>query len=414
MGKYDLIVAGGGIAGVAAAVSAAREGLRVLLIEKTGQLGGAMSESLVYPFMLYTTKDSERRILCGGIFTEMRERFAKYGERSWEFYKFVFDDMLTEAGVRVLFHAAVVEAKHEGRRITGVNVATKSGIQPFAADNYIDATGDGELMFLAGCDYQLGRETDNLCQPLTTCFRMAGVDIDLFLKERPALNALYNQYQREGKLRNPRENLLVFTGLGRNILHLNTTRVIRHDPTDPFSLSDAELEGRRQVYEMFRFLKENAASCREAELISIASHIGVRESRKLKGVHVLTADEIKQMVDFEDTIAVGNYEIDIHNPEGTGTTLYYFNGGEYYKIPYRSLLPKEYDNLLVAGRCLSATHEAHSAVGIMPICACLGQAAGIAAAVAMKTGASTCSVDVGAVRSRLREAGAVLDSGPVL
>ena len=163
----------------------------------------------------------------------------------------------------------------------------------------------------------------------------------------------------------------MFTGLGRNILHLNTTRVIRHDPTDPFSLSDAELEGRRQVYEMFRFLKENAASCRDAELISIASHIGVRESRKLKGVHVLTADEIKQMVDFEDTIAVGNYEIDIHNPEGTGTTLYYFNGGEYYKIPYRSLLPKEYDNLLVAGRCLSATHEAHSAVRIMPICALL-------------------------------------------
>ena len=409
MKKYDLIVVGGGIAGVAAAVSAAREGLSVLLIERTGQLGGAMSFSLVYPFMLYFTKDAERRILCGGIFTEMRERFAKYGEKSWEFYKFVFDDMVTEAGVQVLFHANVFEVRTEGRRLSGVSASTKAGILAFEADNYIDASGDGELMFLAGCDHQVGRESDGLCQPLTTCFRLGNVDIDLFLKERPALNALYDRFRQEGKLKNPRENILAFTGLGKNVLHLNTTRVIKHDPTDAFSISDAELEGRRQVYETFRFLKENSEACRDAELTAVASHIGVRESRKLKGEHVLTADEIKNMVDFEDTVAVGNYEIDIHNPEGTGTTLYYFNGGEYYKIPYRSLLPKEYDNLLVAGRCLSATHEAHSAVRIMPICACLGQAAGVAAAVARKTGRNDHSVDVEQVRSRLKELGAVVD-----
>ncbi|MBO4325741.1 MAG: FAD-dependent oxidoreductase [Clostridia bacterium] len=409
MKKYDLIVVGGGIAGIAAAVSAAREGSSVLLIERTGQLGGAMSFSLVYPFMLYFTKDSERRILCGGIFTEMRERFEKYGEKSWEFYKFVFDDMVTETGVQVLFHTTVFEVMSEGRKIVSVSAATKSGVQTFEADNYIDASGDGELMYLAGCDYQLGRETDNLCQPLTTCFRLGNVDIDLFLKEKPALNALYDRLRKEGKLRNPRENILVFTGLGKNVLHLNTTRVIKHDPTDAFSISDAEMEGRRQVYEMFRFLKENSGACRDAELIAVASHIGVRESRKLRGEHVLTADEIKNMTDFEDTIAVGNYEIDIHNPEGTGTTLYYFNGGEYYRIPYRSLLPKEYDNLLVAGRCLSATHEAHSAVRIMPICACLGQAAGVAMAIARKTGTGTHSVDVALIRSRLKELGSVVD-----
>ena len=409
MKKYDLVVVGGGISGVAAAVSAAREGSTVLLIEKTGQLGGAMSASLVYPFMLYFTKDSERRLLCAGIFTEMRERFAKYGESSWEFYKFVFDDMVCEAGVQVLFHTAVFEIGRDGRRLVSVKAATRSGVQTFEADNFIDASGDGELMFLAGCDYQLGREADALCQPLTTCFRMANVDIDLFRKEQPQLNALYTRLQAEGKLRNPRENLLVFTGPGKNVLHLNTTRVIKHDPTDAFALSDAELEGRRQVYEMFRFLKENSEACKNAELIAVASHIGVRESRKLKGEHVLTAEEIKNMVDFEDTVAVGNYEIDIHNPEGSGTTLYYFNGGEYYRIPYRSLLPKEYDNLLVAGRCLSATHEAHSAVRIMPICACLGQAAGVAMALCRRTGADTHSLDVNALRARLRELGAVVD-----
>ena len=407
--KYDLIVVGGGVAGVAAAVSAAREKLSVLLIEKTGQLGGAMSFSLVYPFMLYFTKDSERRILCGGIFTEMRERFAAYGEKSWEFYKFVFDDMVTGAGVRVMFHTTVIGARSDGRRIVSVDAATGAGVKTFTSDSFIDASGDGALMSLAGCEYQLGRERDDLCQPMTTCFRMANVDLDLFQKEKPSLNALYDRLRAEGKIRNPRENILTFTGLGQNILHLNTTRVIKHDPTDAGSLSDAEIEGRRQVYEMFRFLKENSKACKNAELIAVASQIGVRESRKLKGEHVLTADEIKGLVDFEDTIAVGNYEIDIHNPEGTGTTLYYFNGGEYYRIPYRSLLPKEFDNLLVAGRCLSATHEAHSAVRIMPICACLGQAAGVAMAIIHRTGADTHSVDVGQLRARLRELGAVVD-----
>ncbi|MBQ7579715.1 MAG: FAD-dependent oxidoreductase [Clostridia bacterium] len=409
MKKYDLIIVGGGISGVAAAVSACRQGLCVLLIEKYGNLGGAMSSSLVYPFMRYNTGGENNICTSKGLFAEMVDRFERFNERSWEFYKFVFDDMVSEAGADVLFHSTLVKAEVEGRSVKRVCVATKSGIAEFEADFFIDASGDGELIYMTGCDCQLGRESDGLCQPMTTCFRICNVDTKLFNKELGALTKLYLELQKKGEIQNPREDILVFYGLGENIIHFNTTRVVKHNPVDPFEISEAEILARKQVLEMFSFLKKNAQSCKKAELISIASHIGVRESRKLKGEHILTADELKNKVDFEDTIALGCYSIDIHNPTGTGTTIYDFKDGEYYKIPYRSLLPKEYDNMLVAGRCLSATHEAHSAVRIMPICANMGEAAGIAVSVAKKTNQSAHTVDVKKVQAVLREVGASID-----
>lgn len=411
MKRYDLTVLGGGISGVAAAVSASRQGLSVLLMEKTGHLGGAMSNNLVYPFMRYRTtpKTGDRRILDAGIFTEMRDRFKAYGETSWEFYKLVFDDMIREAGVDVLFHTAAFGVETHGNRIKSLKAASVSGVLEFESDFFIDASGDGDLFYMAGCDYQLGRESDGYSQPMTTCFRLCGVDTELFTKELPGLDKLWAEMQKSGKLTNPRENILSFLGLGDGILHLNTTRVIMKNPTDAFELSEAETEARRQVLETYRFLKENSAACKNAQLIYIAPAVGVRESRKLKGVHVLTAQEITSLTYFEDTVALGNYCIDIHNPTGTGTTIHSFKDEEYYTIPYRSLLPKEYVNLLVAGRCLSATHEAQSAVRIMPICACLGQAAGVAAAIAEKTGTDAHGVDVALLRETLRGLGAVLE-----
>ncbi len=408
MKRYDLIVIGGGISGVAAAVSGAREGLSVLLLEKFGSLGGAMSNSLVFPFMRHRVRGENGRLSSAGIFTEMKERKAKYNDASWETYKNVFDDMTSEAGVDVLFHTTAFEAVCDGRTVRSVKVATKAGVMEFSADFFIDASGDGELIAMTGCDYQLGRESDGYCQPMTTCFRMSGVDLEKFREEEPLLQEKYKEYQKEGKLINPRENILFFVGVGEGVLHLNTTRIIKHDPTDPFDVSRAEMLARRQVVEMVDFMKKNSTAFENASLVSVANHIGVRESRKLKGVHILSADELKACTDFEDTIALGNYAIDIHNPTGTGTYIYQFKDGEYYRIPYRSLLPKEYDNMLVAGRCLSADHEAHSSVRIMPICACMGEAAGTAIAIAHKTNKNVHTVDVQALRARLLEKGAAL------
>lgn len=404
---YDLIVAGGGVAGVAAAVSAAREGLRVLLAEQTGVTGGAMTNALVYPFMRYTLRKSGR-VLAAGLFAEMQERWKAYRDTSWETYKLVFDDLLSEAGAEVLFHAQLFDVTTKDRQVTEISVATCAGKRSLRARMFIDATGDGELFYLAGCDCQLGRQEDGFCQPMTTCFRLGNVDIARFQAERPMLEERYRARQAEGKITNPRENILVFFGLGEGIVHFNTTRVIRHNPTDPAALSRAEMIARRQVWEMVKFLRKESEAFSHCTLLSLANRIGVRESRKLKGVHILTAEELERGVYFPDTVALGNYGVDIHNPTGTGTTVHYLSDEAYYSIPYRSLLPKEYDNLLVAGRCLSATHEAQSAVRIMPTCVCMGQAAGIAAAVAAETGTALSGVDTDAVRRRLTERGAVL------
>ncbi len=416
MKHYDLIVAGGGLTGVSAAVRAAREGLSVLLIEKSGTLGGAISNNLVYPFMKYITPvDGKNKVLCAGIFAEMRERENAYKKCNAvyrfhpEYFKLLLDDMVSDAGVTVLFHATLFEANVVGRCVKTVRVATTtSGVIELSADFFIDATGDGVLMAEAGCAYQLGREQDGLCQPMTTCFRMCGVDVELFRAERPRLQELYKEAQARGEIKNPREDILTFTGIGEGVLHFNTTRVVKEDPTDPFAVSRAEIVARRQIHEIVEFLKKNSKAFEHATLVSVATEIGVRESRKLLGEYVLTADDLLSLTMFEDAVALGNYDIDIHNPAGTGTNIHYFKEGEYYSIPYRSFLPKELDNLLVAGRCLSATHEAQAAVRVMPICACMGDAVGTAIALAKKTGKNTHTVDVQAVRKKLIAYGATL------
>lgn len=417
--KYDLVVAGGGLSGVAAAVAASREGLRVLLVEKSGCLGGAISNNLVYPFMPYWTKQKagdivSKKYLSAGLFKEMKERHDRYvddckdHEFNSEYFKIVLDDMTAEAGVDVLFHSVIFGVTTEKRKISSVDITSKAQKITVEADFFIDATGDGELFCLAGCDFQLGRESDSLCQPMTTCFRMSGVDLDLFTEERPRLQELYKEKQARGEITNPRENILVFFGVGEDVLHFNTTRVVMLDPTNPFDVSKAEVTARKQIHELICFLKENSGAFNESALISVAVNIGVRESRKLKGVHILTGDELISCTRFEDSIALGNYDIDIHSPTGTGTSHRYFSDGEYYTIPYRSLLPKEYDNLLVAGRCISATHEAQASVRIMPICCCMGEAAGTAVSVVYNANKNVHTIDIGLLRKKLEENGAVL------
>lgn len=417
MKQYDLIVAGGGLSGVAAAVSAAREGLQVLLVEKSGALGGAMTNNLVYPFMKFWTQDpetSERIDLSAGIFSELRSLQKKYcgtdGNAHFnpEYYKFILDELVTEAGVEVLFHAMIFAVEHRGQTLTAVRAATVQGELTLEAKFFCDATGNGDVFYLAGCEYQLGRDADGLCQPMTTCFRMSNVDIDQYQADRFLLQDAYKQAKANGEITNPREDILAFLGIGEGILHFNTTRVVRHDPTDPFAVSKAEMLARRQILEMEAFLKAHSEAFRNSTVVSICQDIGVRESRKLKGVYILTQEDLKSQCRFPDSIALGNYDIDIHNPAGSGTSHYFFPKGAYYTIPYRSLLPKEYTNLLVAGRCISATHEAQASIRILPICACLGQAAGVAIAEAFHTGKDAHSADISAIQAKLRTLGAKL------
>lgn len=422
MKKYDIIIIGGGFAGAAAAISAARCGANVLLVEKSGSMGGAATNCLVNPFMPYSTNiDGCPTNLSAGLFAEIRDRLIEMRKATGELLnieldevihqehlKILLDKMALEAGVNLLFHAYLCGVSTEDSKITSITVATKAGNIELAADYFIDATGDGDLAVQAGCSYRLGRESDQLCQPMTLCFRLGNVDIDKYKEERPRMQELYKQYQAEGKIKNPRENILVFPTIQTNVLHFNTTRIVKLNPVDPFDVTRAEIESREQIMELFLFLKENFEAFQNAELVYIAAEIGVRESRMIDGLYLLTGAELRDCARFEDSIACGNYDIDIHNPEGTGTSHYYFPAGEYYQIPYRSLVAKDFSNLLVAGRCLSADHEAQASVRIMPIVCCLGEAAGIAASVAAKNGTTVADADIKEIQRILTENGAMI------
>ena len=423
MNKYDVAVVGGGFTGVAAAIAAAREGSKVLLIEKGNAFGGAAVNCLVNPFMPYATKiDGVSTDLSAGIFkkilTALQEKEStltyvtshKLIEYSFmeEELKFILNDMVEEAGVDVLFHAYLCGVTKDGETLKSLTLATKSGLMEIEADYFVDCTGDAQVSYLAGVPYVLGRETDNLCQPMTLCFRLGNVDTEKFWASRQRLNAEYKIALENGEFINPRENVLAVKMPVPSVLHLNTTRIVKLDPTNPIDVSKAEIIARKQVKEVYEFMKKHADGLENSFLMATAPEIGVRESRKIVGEYCLTEQDVRNCVKFDDAIAACNYDIDIHSPDGTGTTHYYFPQGEYYTIPFRSLIPKNANNLLVAGRCISSDHGAQASYRIMPTVCCIGEAAGTAIGLAVKNKTTVREIDVKAVQSSLKANGAFI------
>ena len=418
--NYDVVVLGGGFTGCAAAIAAAREGVRVLLLEASGYLGGAASNCLIYPFMRYSTtlvdKDGNKstHLLSRGIFTDLVAELRKRGNGKCfydEDLKVILDEKTVGAGVDVLFHATLCGVNKNGNHIESVSVATKAGVLTFGAKEFIDCTGDADLTAMAGVPTRLGRDADHLCQPMTLCFRVANVDKPAFFAARNIWQPLYKEWLKAGKFSNPREDILVFDHPVAGMLHFNTTRVVKHNPVDPFDVTKAEMEARRQVVELMNFFKENKIPGMDnAELVYTAPSIGVRESRMLIGEYVLDGETLLSCKKFDDAVAAGNYDIDIHNPEGTGTSHHFFEEGTWYTIPFRSLIPKETDcdNLLVGGRCISVDHEAQASIRIMPICCTTGEAAGVGAAVAAKAGVAVQKADVKEIQKILTENGAYI------
>lgn len=409
MKKYNVAVFGGGFAGVAAALAAAREGASVILVEKSNCLGGAAVNCLVNPFMPYQTKINGKTVnLSAGIFGEIKERLKERkafsgGSFLEEELKYILNEMALEAGIDLLFHAYLCKAQKDGLRVQSVTVATKGGEVNINADYFVDATGDAQLAYLADCPVVLGREPDNLCQPMTLCFRLGNVDVEKFFANFKNLDDEYKKAQSIGEIQNPREDILVFKTPIANVLHFNTTRVVKKNPTAPEDVTEAEVIARRQVHEIYDYMKQHADGLENSFLMMTASEIGVRESRMIVGDYVLTEKDCKDCIKFEDAIAACNYDIDIHNPEGSGTSHYYFPVGEYYTIPYRSLIPKNADNMLVAGRCISSDHGAQASYRIMPTVCCIGEAAGTAVGLAAKEGKNVRDVNIKKLQQCLKE-----------
>ena len=414
MKKYDVIVIGGGFAGASAALSAARAGASVLIVEKSNCLGGAASNCLVNPFMSNATIiNGKRQSLSQGIFKEILTKLKKSSALKGasfheEELKRILSESVLEAGVDLLFHAYIFEVNKQDDQIKSITVATKSGKLELQADYFIDATGDAQVAFLANCPTTLGREPDHLCQPMTLCFRVGNVDVKRFERSRKRLMLAHEKALADGELINPRENILYFYTPIPNVVHFNTTRVVKKNPTNPFEVTEAEILARKQVYEIYEFMKKHADGLENSFLMMTAAEIGVRESRMIIGDYVLTEKDCKACTKFEDAIAACNYDIDIHNPEGTGTSHYYFPQGEYYTIPYRSLIPQTVDNMLVAGRCISSDHGAQASYRIMPTVCCIGEAAGCAIALAVKNKLSVRDIDVKELQDLLTKNGAFI------
>ena len=417
--RYDVAVIGGGTGGVPAALAAARNGARTVLVERYGFLGGMATAGLVNPYMGW---HAGRKALTAGIFAEIIEGLsagAGLHENGHTFdeevLKLVLDRLVRDAGVTVLFHSTFVSCARENGRITSATIVSKGGPFEIEADCFVDATGDADLAAAAGARIEIGRPSDGLCQPMTLCFRIAGIDRSAlpgeFAELRRTLNEIYLAAKADGRVTNPREDILVFKTLRPDTLHFNTTRVTGLSPVSPEELSEAEFEGRRQAAELVELFRAEAPGFADTYLHKSGVLIGVRESRRVMGAYVLEADDILGARKFDDAIACSRYPIDIHSPSGEGTLIRTVPEGDWYEIPYRCIVPSGLDNLLMATRAVSATHEAHASLRVMPVVAAIAEAAGTAAAMASENSIAPAGIDPAELRGALRRAGAFVGEG---
>lgn len=420
----DVAVVGGGSAGTAAAVAAARMGARVLLVESGGFLGGTGARVLDTFYGFYAPGAEHQRVV-GGIGWEVCERLFEakqaferpntYGAGTGvtyepDYLKLVWDQMILESGAALLLHTLVTATVRDGDDLVGLVAHTKAGPGRILASVIIDATGDAEVAWRAGAALDRSSEARSR-QPATATFRVGGV-IDDKVPDTTTLHALMRAARDEGRYDLPRvEGSSHITNLA-GVRHTNLTRVSGLDVTEPWELTEAELVGRRQVHEYLRFLQSEVPGYENSYLLTVSTRLGVRESRRLQGAYVLDREDVLQARDFHDGIARCGAPVEDHS-DGAQTRWEYVGGstgptGRTYAIPYRSLLPKNVGRLLVAGRCLSATHDAHASVRSMGQCMAMGHAAGVAAALSAGTGCQPHDVDTDQLRHLLAEQGAIL------
>jgi hypothetical protein len=445
MPAYDVLVVGGGNAGCAAAIAAARLGQKVLLAERYGFLGGTATASMVGPWMTFHS-GSER--IVGGIAEEIVTRLVEMGGSRGhlpdtsdyvstitpfdpEIHKALLFEMMAETRVRLLLHAWFTDAIVEDGCVNGVSFDTVGGKRTYRARVVIDATADAYVAASAGVATQQGDERGRV-QPASLMFRMSHVELSktaAYLRTHPdqmrsslkahersassltavaGLYELWRDAQRDGEVDVPRELVSFFISPYPDEVTINMTRVLDIDPLDPDDLTRAEVEARRQAMEIARFFRERVPGFEQARIAATATQVGIRESRRIVGRYTLTRDDVLSGRDFSDAIARSAYPIDIHNPSGSGTKTHRLPGGASYAIPYRCLVPAGREGLLVAGRCISTTHEALASTRLTPTVMTLGQAAGTAAAIACERDVQPSAVDTAELRAQLVRDGVVV------
>jgi hypothetical protein len=437
----DVLVVGGGPAGIAAAVAAARGGARTVLIERFGYLGGNLTAGLVGPCMTSYSLDGKTQLIKG-VFEEFVNRmvevggaihpsethagdaysgFIVYGHDKVtpfepEAAKLIANRMCLEAGVELKFYTSVVDAIVEDGKVVGVVCADKEGLHVQTATVTVDCSADGDVAAYSGNPTEYGRQGDALVQPMTMFFRVSGVD-DRMVEEyvtnhtddyRP-FASIVDAAKAAGRFQIPRRGVGMYRTLQPGVWRINTSRVLGRDGTNAVDLSAAEIEGREQVMQLMAFFREELPGFQNAKLMDTASTIGVRETRRIVGDYVLTLEDLQSGRHFDDVIALAGYPVDIHDPAGSGGGASdSYATANIYEIPFRSLVPRDRDGLLVAGRCVSATHEALGAIRVMPPAFAMGEAAGTAAALSAVAGIAPRDIDIDGLQRQLIENGAYL------
>mgnify|MGYP003872786321 CR=1 FL=1 len=410
----DVCVVGGSCTGVFAAVAAARLGARVALIEANGFFGGVATASLVNVW--HSTKDIQgQRQVIAGLTTEVVDRLARrdavhfagtasqYFVLNTEELKIELDLLVTEAKVRPFLHTLFVAPGVEDGRLVAAIVEDKTGRRAIRAKQFVDATGDADLVARLGLPvYKRGE-----VQPPTTCVILRG--LRALSKAHPGFNihnvifdAKYPQALKKGFAWGS-----AVPG-GDDEYMLAGTRVFGANCADADELTQAEIEGRRQVRAICDILRESFMGGKGTPLVTLPARIGVRETRHARCLHTLTEDELLAGQRFPDAIGYGTYPVDIHSARGAGVTFRRLEKAPYYQIPYACLVPKGATNVLVAGRCLDADDGAFGAVRVMVNCNQTGQAAGVAAWVALDSGKPVAEVDVPRLHETLRRQGAIV------
>ena len=417
----DVLVVGSGSAGATAAIAAAQAGASVTLIERYGFLGGTSTQVLDTFYGFYTPGKEARKVV-GGVPDQVVAALQKHGVMlirpntygagngityDPEILKIVWETLALHAGVKVLLHTFVVDALLEDDRVCGVVAVGKSGFVTLRAKVVIDASGDADVAARAGVPLE-GPNEGGPVQSLTTTFKLINVDVDRAKQvKKDELHQLMQAAIDSGDYRLPRKEGSVHITPLAGVMATNMTRVGEIDATDPVQLTSAEIEGRRQALEYFRFLRDKVPGYEHAALGGLSTQIGVRESRRIFGEYRLTRSDVISARKFDDAIAQCGAPIEEHHA-GSDTRWEYLPEGETYGIPYRCLLPQKIDRLLVAGRCLSADHDAHASVRSMGQCMAMGQAAGVAAAMAAEKSIGPRDVPIGLLQDRLRSIGAVI------
>ncbi len=442
--NYDIIIAGGGLAGCAAACASARLGARTLLVERFGFLGGWATAALVAPFMPHKTSTGE--VLVAGMFDEIKSRLAAMDgllDNTFdpELMKQALLEMVVESGASLRLHTQIVSAKQDSEGFS-LCLVSKSGMQDARCRRVVDCTGDGDVAAFLGAEFQMGDE-QGLPQAMTLMFDMAGVDFakaleyvranpdhmrfpklspdeDLSKMARSVFGIagyyeLIKRARANGDYDVPGDLLFYINRPRQGEVVFNTTHVGNVSGIDADDVTRAEIEGRRQMMCVAKFARKYVPGFEDSYIIRTPAHIGVRETRRILGDYVFSEADVEEARKHEDAVCRLAYPVDVHHGSGSGYTHSEDKArhieppaGDYYEIPYRCLLPTGIENLLTAGRCVSSTQSGHGAIRIMPACAAMGQAAGAAAALSLAAGCTPRELDPVRLSEELRGQGALV------